>query len=67
MALFKPMRFKKGDTVYLAKPVTFPTNPPTTIEYHTPVLIILVDHIFRTYDIEYNGEVFTDFNDADFE
>ena len=67
MPLFKQMRFKVGDTVYLSRSKTFHTNPPTIIPYHAQVKIILVDKIFRTYDIEYNDKVFTDFSDKDFE
>lgn len=67
MPLFKKMRFKVGDTVYLSRSQTFSTTPPTIIPYHAQVKIVLVDKIFRTYDIEYNNEVFTDFLDTDFE
>lgn len=64
MKLFEKLKYNTNQFVILAKTVTFPNG--VTINEGTEVKIVGKDNIFKTYDIVYNGEIYTDFSDSDF-
>jgi hypothetical protein len=58
------MKYKTGDKVELVEDISFPGN--VVIPKGTIVEIVCTDRILRSYDIEYNKQIYTEFGDKDF-